>query len=124
MKSHRTHNFSLLLAALVGVVLWFVTSIITHKREPWDDSYYWIIVYPLAIAAATVLAFRYPQKPVLLTLVVFESQFLAMCVRNAELGNLWPLGMVLFGVIALPGILTASIAAKRSPYRRESGGQA
>jgi hypothetical protein len=88
-----------------------------HRREPWDDSTYWVLIYPLAIVASAALAYRFPQRPVLWTLVVFESQFVAMCVRNGEVGNLWPLGMALFAVMALPGILAAKVIAGRSPYR-------
>lgn len=35
-----------------------------------------------------------------------------MCLRNGELGGLWPLGMIMFAVIALPGVLAAHIAAR------------
>ena len=45
-------------------------------------------------------------------LVLFASQFLAMCVRNGELGSLWPLGLALFAVLALPGVVLATVAAR------------
>jgi hypothetical protein len=104
------------LATLAGVVLWGVASLLSHKREPWDASVYWVTVYPLAIAMSAVLAYRYPQRPVLWALVIFESQFLAMCIRSREAGNLWPIGMLLFAVVALPAIAAAKIAAARSPH--------
>lgn len=105
------------LAVLAGVVLWTLAALLTHKREPWDASVYWVVVYPLAIIASAMLAYRYPQRPALWTLVVFEAQFLAMCIRNGEAGNLWPMGMMLFAVIALPAILVAKFAARRSPCK-------
>jgi len=37
-----------------------------------------------------MLGYRYTQNPMMLALIVFEPQFLAMVVRNGELGNLWP----------------------------------
>ena len=38
-----------------------------------------------------------------------------MCLRNGELGNLWPMGMLLFAVISLPGMLAAKVAARLNP---------
>ncbi|MDG4594707.1 MAG: hypothetical protein P9F75_03270 [Candidatus Contendobacter sp.] len=122
MKTQR-NNLSVIFAILAGIALWGLAALVTTKREPWDDSIYWVAIYPLAIGISAMLAFRYPQNPILLTLVVFQSQLLAMCVRSGELGNLWPLGMALFAVIALPGMLAAKVAAGRSPYQAGSGSQ-
>jgi len=100
------------LAAVVGVALWFVTSWLTGKREPWDASAYWAGAYPLAILACALLGYAYPERPARGALVLFESQFVAMCVRNGEVGNLWPLGIALFAVIAVPGVVAAKVAAR------------
>jgi hypothetical protein len=43
---------------------------------------------------------------------LFAGQFVAMVIRSDELGGLWPLGLVLFGVLALPAIVAARIAAR------------
>jgi hypothetical protein len=107
-------------AALAGFALWGIASLVTSRQEPWDDSLYWVAVYPLAIAVSAALAYRYPLRPALLTLVVFEAQFLAMCVGSGEIGNLWPLGMALFAVISLPAMAAAKFAASRSPRRAGS----
>ena len=84
---------------------------LTGKREPWDDSVYWTLAYPAAIGVVALLAYRYPDRPWRWALILFEAQFFAMCAANGELGNLWPLGMLLFAVIALPAILAAWLAA-------------
>ncbi|RZU38650.1 hypothetical protein EV700_2585 [Fluviicoccus keumensis] len=106
------------LAILAGIALWGLTTLITHRREPWDNSAYWLFTYPLAIAAAILLSHRYPQQPAVLSLLVFESQFVAMAVNNREIGNLWPMGMMMFAVIAVPAILGSQWAARRSPHRQ------
>lgn len=102
------------LALIAGLALWFATALLTGKREPWDASAYWVFAYPAALIACAWLGYAYPERPWRWALVLFEAQFLAMCLRNGELGNLWPLGMVLFAVIALPGIAAAHIAARFS----------
>lgn len=108
------------IATVIGVALWFVSSLLTSKREPWDASVYWVLVYPLAVAACALLGYRYPERPWRWPLVLFEAQFIAMCVRNGELGNLWPLGMLLFAVVALPGIVAAKVAARFRSASAES----
>ena len=75
-----------LAAALTGTLLWFLSTLLTSRREPWDTGVYWAVVYPLAFAACGVL------------------------------GNLWPLGMALFAGIALPAMLAARLAAGVSPH--------
>jgi len=111
MKAPRTRS-AVLIAVVVGVALWFAASLLTAKREPWDGPAYWTLAYPLAIAACALLGYRFPERPWRWALVLFESQFVAMCLRNGELGNLWPLGMILFAVVALPGVVAAQVAAR------------
>ena len=108
---------ALIVAMVAGFALWGIASVITTRREPWDDGRFWCVIYPLAIAASGVLAYRFPHKPVLLNMILFESQFLAMLIRSGEVGSLWPLGMLLFAILALPAMLVAKIAASRSPHQ-------
>ena len=111
MNAPRT-RVAVLTALAIGFTLWFAASLFTAKREPWDGPAYWAIAYPLAIAACALLGYRFPERPWRWALVLFESQFLAMCLRNGELGNLWPIGMLLFAVVALPGVAAAHVAAR------------
>ena len=97
---------------MIGAVLWFAAAVFTGKREPWDASAYWTLAYPAAILASAGLGYFHPERPWRWAFVLFEAQFLAMCVRNGELGNLWPLGMALFAVIALPGVVAAKLASR------------
>lgn len=61
-----------------------------------------------------LLGYSFPERPWRWPLVLFAAQFVAMCLLNGELGNLWPLGMALFAVLALPGIVAAKVAARFS----------
>lgn len=101
-----------LLAAVVGAALWFAASLLTGTREAWDAGSYWVIVYPVCILTCAYLGYAYPARPWRWALVLFASQFVAMSVRNGELGNLWPLGLALFAVIALPGVLAGTLASR------------
>jgi len=99
-------------AAAIGMALWFAVSMFTGRWEPWDATAYWIVAYPLAIITCALLGYYYPDRPWRWALVLFESQFFAMCIRNGEMGSLWPMGMALFAVIALPGVFAAKIASR------------
>jgi hypothetical protein len=118
--SNRGTVNAVVIAAVVGAVLWFVTSLLAGQREPWDTSAYWAIAYPLALLTCALLGYSYPERPWRWPLVLFAAQFIAMCVRNGELGNLWPLGMALFFVLSLPGIAAAKVAARFNSASRES----
>ncbi len=102
------------IVAVVGMVLWFVASLVSGLREPWDGSLYWVVVYPLAILVCALFGYFYPRRPWRWPLVLFAAQFIAMCLRNGEIGNLWPLGIVFSAVLALPGIAAARFAARFS----------
>ena len=111
MADQRTVT-AVTIAGIAGFALWFGTSLLTGKREPWDASAFWAIGYPLAILACALLGYFFPERPWRWALVLFAAQFVAMCVRNGELGGLWPLGLALFAVLALPGIVAAKLAAR------------
>jgi len=117
---NRTTLKAITIAAVVGMTLWFATSLLTGKREPWDASAYWVFAYPLAILTCALLGYSYPERPWRWPLILFEAQFIAMCVRNGELGNLWPFGMALFAIVSLPGIVAAKVAARFNAASGES----
>ena len=99
-------------AVAIGMVLWWGASLLSGRREAWDGPVYWTLAYPLALAACAGLGYARPERPWRWALLLFEGQFVAMCVRNGELGNLWPLGMAVFTVVALPGVAAAQVAAR------------
>ncbi len=111
MAGQRSGN-SLAVAASTGFCLWLAASWLSHQREPWDSSVFWFVAYPLAILACALLGYKFPRHSWRWVVALFASQFAAMCVLNQELGNLWPLGLALFAVMALPGFLIAKVAAR------------
>jgi hypothetical protein len=94
------------------MVLWWTAALLSGRREAWDGPAYWGFAYPLGLLACAWLGYAQPRRPRRWALLLFEGQFLAMCVRNGELGNLWPLGMAVFAIVALPGVAAAQVAAR------------
>ncbi len=94
---------------------------LADRREAWDSGTYWSMAYPLALLVCAGLGYRYRLKPWRWAAALFLAQFIAMCVRNGELGNLWPLGIVMFMILALPGMAAAQLAARLGSARRDPG---
>jgi hypothetical protein len=110
MRADRD-GLAYVLAAMAGMGLWFWSSFASGKREPWDDSGYWTFAYPMAIGTTGALGYFFPKRPWRWPLTLFLAQFVAMAIRNGELGNLWPLGMILFAVLSLPGVALSRFSA-------------
>jgi hypothetical protein len=100
------------IAAAAGMLLWFAGAELTGRREAWDSGLYWSLFYPLALAACGLLGYFFPDRPWRWALTLFFAQCLAMGLRNGEIGNLLPLGLIVFGVLSLPGIAVAKLGAK------------
>jgi hypothetical protein len=109
-------------AALVsGAMIWFASSELAHTREAWDADVYWHAAYPFALAFCGALGWLFPERAWRWAPLHFLGQFLALCIRNGELGNLWPLGLIVFGAISLPGValaaITGHLARRTAPDR-------
>src|SRR5687768_16564013 len=99
------------IAVVAGAVLWFATAAIGGKTEPWDTSIYWTVAYPAAIVLAGVLGYAFPQRPWRWAVAAVAMQVPVMVMGGSGLGLL-PLGLVVIGVLSLPGIALARWAAK------------
>ncbi|HQR53510.1 MAG TPA: hypothetical protein PLZ79_09595 [Burkholderiales bacterium] len=108
--SNRTAT-PLWIAIIGGALLWTFAAVLSGRREPWDDSGYWGMAYPASIVLAGCIGYFFPDRPWRWVLVLFAAQFVTMCIRNGELGNLWPLGLALFLVLSLPAVFVATVAA-------------
>lgn len=104
-------------ALLIGAGLWFAAAALSGRREPWDASAYWAVAYPASILAAAILGYLFPLRAWRWGFALFAGQFIGMCVRDGELGNLWPLGLAMFAVLALPAAGAAAGLARLNPQR-------
>jgi peptidoglycan/LPS O-acetylase OafA/YrhL len=108
----RQTAIPLAFACSVGALLWVLAAVLSGRREPWDSAFYWGIAYPAAILVAGCLGFFYPDRSWRWAFALFGGQFIAMFIVNGELGNLWPLGLALFAVMATPAALVAKVGSR------------
>lgn len=99
-------------AAVAGIALWIGASVLSGRREAWDADIYWTAAYPVSLALCGLLGILWPLKPWRWALALFLAQFVGMAVRNGEVGSLAPLGLILFAVLSLPGMLVAQLGAR------------
>ena len=98
-------------AAASGVALWVLTTVISGRREAWDASLYWTLAYPVGVVIAGILGYLAWERPWRWGLTLMLVQALTLAVTAASFGLL-PLGLILFGILALPPIGVAAIAAR------------
>jgi len=93
-----------------GVLVWIGISTATGRKEAWDSSWYFSIGIPVMCVVSMLLAFLAPIRSWRWGLAPFVGQFLWMLLSQGA-GNLLPLGVVVFGVLSVPSILTARVGA-------------
>ncbi|HVG84623.1 MAG TPA: hypothetical protein VM820_08890 [Vicinamibacterales bacterium] len=98
-------------AAVSGVAFWLATSAVSGRREAWDSSLYWSVAYPLAIAVAGALGYLAPDRPWRWAATLMLVQAVSLAVAASSFGLL-PLGLMLFGVLAVPPAALATVGAR------------
>ncbi|HWA58257.1 MAG TPA: hypothetical protein VG692_13440 [Gemmatimonadales bacterium] len=103
---------ALVLSLFLGAGLWLATTTLTGRREAWDAPSYWTVTYPLCLVAAAAVGYLSPERAWRWGLAVMLAQAVTMAVLSREFGLL-PLGLLMFGVLAVPPMLVARFAASR-----------
>jgi hypothetical protein len=98
-------------AAIGGAALWLATAALSGRREAWDSSLYWSVAYPLAIAGAGALGYLAPERPWRWGATLMLVQAVTLAVTASSFGLL-PLGLMLFGVLAVLPTAMATVGAR------------
>ncbi len=97
-------------AVVVGIIVWVVVSHVSHRREAWDSQWYFMIGTPVVCVVSAVLGFIEPSRPWRWGAAPLGGQFFWMLLTQGP-GNLLPLGVVVFAILAIPSIITARLGA-------------
>jgi hypothetical protein len=98
------------LALVTGILVWAAVSNATGRREAWDSQWYFLVSIPVVCIVSAVLGFVEPRRAWRWGVVPLVGQFSWMLFTQGP-GNLMPLGVVMFGVLSVPSIITARIGA-------------
>jgi hypothetical protein len=108
-----TSKVSYGIAIIAGAVLWTLTAATGGRSEPWDTPGYWSVAYPLAVVLSGVLGYLFPRGAWRWAAALRFMQAPVMIISGAGFG-LFPMGLIALGVLSLPAVALASIAAKVS----------
>lgn len=104
------------MALVVGIAVWVVVSQVSQRREAWDSQWYFIVGVPVMCVVSAMLGFVEPNRPWRWGAAPLAGQFVWMLVTPGP-GNLLPLGIVVFGILAIPSMLTARLGAVAGKMR-------
>jgi len=105
------------IAALIGAVLWVVISQMSGRREAWDSDLYFSLGMSVSCLVSFVFGLIAPERSWRWGAWPFAGQFLAM-LAMAGVGSLLPLGIIMFGILSIPAMLTARLGAFIASKRR------
>jgi hypothetical protein len=111
----------LMVALVLGVLGWWGTSVVSGRREAWDAPLYAQLALPVTFVALALLGYFGSRAAWRWPLLVFGAQLATMVARNGEVGTLLPLGMGLFFILAVLGMLPTYLGAslRRARQRRD-----
>ena len=113
---------SYMTAVIGGAALWVITAAIGGRREAWDSPLYWMIAYPLMMVLAAVIAQAHPIRPWRFALALMWIQPVMMVVTSRDSDfALLPLGLIMFGFLALPPIAVAHLSGAVKRKRVQTG---
>ena len=99
-----------LAALLGGGLIWAFVAQAAGKREAWDSGLYFTVAIPATCALAMVLAYFDPAKAWRWGVLPMAGQLLWLLLTQG-VGNLLPLGLVVFGIFSIPSIIAARVVA-------------
>lgn len=81
------------------------------RNEAWDSPLYWSVTYPLCLLVAGAFGYIEPVRPWRFALALMLVQPVVMILTSGGGFSLLPLGVIMFGILALPAILVARLSA-------------
>ncbi len=97
-------------AASAGILVWVIIAWISDRREAWDSPAYLQIGIPALCLMSTMMGYLSPDRPWRWGAVPLGAQALWV-VATQGVGNLWPLALIMIGILAVPPIQAARLGA-------------
>jgi peptidoglycan/LPS O-acetylase OafA/YrhL len=110
MARARSDVVAVAVAVVAGVLGWDLVRLLGEKREAWDDPDYWLVAFPLMLFTAFLLGLAFRNRPWRWVAIMLGAQAvwaLLLSVIADSAPNLFPLGLLMFALLALPCLLAA-----------------
>jgi hypothetical protein len=102
----------IVLSVATGFALEMGVQLASGRREAWDSPIYWSVGLPAAALAALLIGFAARRPAWFWTVLIAPSQVLTMMLRSGEIGNLWPLALVLSSILSAPFVAASFIGSR------------
>ena len=112
MNRNHSSTISLVIAAIVGVLVWRVTSTFSGIEEAWDAPVYWSVGYPFLAVVCFVLGWFARRRAWAFGLIAMVAQSLPMLVPLPDDLSLYPLGLVMLGIVSIPLMIAGLLGSK------------
>lgn len=120
MSQPASIRVPLLIAALMGVLVWTTVCMSTGVREAWDADVYWRLGLPLFAVTIVLLAWRWPARTWSYGLVLMLAQFLPLLVSLRSEPRLLPLALAVLLALSVPLTLLALFSGWLARLRRRN----
>jgi hypothetical protein len=97
-------------AVVTGILVWVLVSTISGRREAWDSQWYFLVGIPVICLVSAALGYVEASRSWRWGISPLIGQFFWMLLTQGP-GSLLPLGLVVFGVLSVPSIITARVGA-------------
>jgi hypothetical protein len=109
---------TIFLAVLTGVSLELGIHALSGRREAWDSAQYWTVGLPIVGLISVALGVLSQRSDWLWTFLIVPSQVMTMMMRSAEVGNLWPVALILAGILSTPFVVVSFVGSRFRPERK------
>jgi hypothetical protein len=106
---------SIVVTIVIGAALEIGIHAWTGRAEAWDAVQYWTVGLPLAGLACAAVGFLSRGRHWLWTCLLVPSQVMTTMLRSGEVGNLWPLTLILSTLLSTPFVVASFVG---STFRR------
>src|SRR5262245_26495531 len=106
-------------ALLAGMLVWAAIAAASGRYEAWDSGMYFTLGIPALCFVAGALGFIEPKDSWRWGILPMAGQAGWMFATQG-VGNLWPLGLIVLGIFAIPLIVTARVGAGLALLKRQS----
>src|SRR4051794_9889597 len=97
------------IAIVAGVLSWDLVRLLGERREAWDDPDYWLVAFPLMLFTAFLLGLAFRDRPWRWVAAMLGAQAAWALLLSviADEGSLFPLGLLMFALLAVPCLAAA-----------------
>ena len=106
----KSERYLYVLLAGLGIAVWFLPWLLLGRKEAWDHWSYFLVSIPLMAILAAYAGYRAKSRAWRWPLTLISAQFVTALLLGG-FGYLFPLGIVVFAVLAVPMMITAWVGA-------------